>query len=220
MLSYTEENYLKAIFKLAESGGTAVNTNAIAAAMNTTAASATDMVKRLAEKQLLKYEKYKGVLLTRESSERATLLIRRHRLWEVFLTEKLGYSWCEVHDIAEELEHIGGTELSNRLDTYLGHPRFDPHGDPIPDAEGNWTHRKQVLLATLQPGQSGVVTGVNDHTPVFLQYLEQIDLRLGTQLTLGQRNEYDQTLLVELKDKSIYLSHKVAQNLFVELPIN
>ena len=138
--STAEENYLKAIFKITEKEGKTATTNAIAAALNTTAASVTDMLKRLAEKDLINYEKYRGVQLSSGGEQIATILIRKHRLWEVFLVNKLGFAWDEVHELAEQLEHIQGEALVERLDEYLGRPQFDPHGDPIPDAEGRWTY--------------------------------------------------------------------------------
>jgi DtxR family Mn-dependent transcriptional regulator len=215
-ITITEENYLKAIFKLAEKDGKSVLTNSIAGAMNTAAASVTDMLKRLSEKQLIKYEKYRGVALTEEGNLVATALIRKHRLWEVFLVDKLGFAWDEVHDLAEQLEHVQGEMLVDRLDTFLGRPRFDPHGDPIPDAEGRWTYRQQVRLAVLQPGQRGIVTGVDDHAAPFLQYLDQIGLGLGVEVLLSGRIDYDQSVQVRIGGNTeVTLSDKVAQNLFV-----
>jgi DtxR family transcriptional regulator, Mn-dependent transcriptional regulator len=217
-ISQAEENYLKAIFKIAEKEGTPVLTNSIAADMQTTAASVTDMLKRLSEKQLVDYERYRGVTLTNAGSRLATALIRKHRLWEVFLLEKLGFSWDEVHDMAEQLEHIHGDELVNRLDKFLGFPRFDPHGDPIPDAEGRWQPLPQVLLATLQGGQKGHITGVQDHSTTFLQYLGQVGIALGTEIELLERIAYDQSVRVRIGGLSeSVLSEKVAQNLFVRL---
>ena len=216
MASSTEENYLKAIFTIYEKEGVSVSTNAIAAAMHTTPASVSDMLKRLAEKDLIVYEKYKGVMLSAEGVRISTQLIRKHRLWEVFLTEKLEFTWDEVHEIAEELEHIESIDLIDRLDAFLDHPRFDPHGDPIPDAEGRWKHRPQVLLSTLQPGESGVVTGVADHSPVFLQYLQQTGLILGAKVALVERISYDQSVLVRVDEKQeTTLSEKVSKHLFV-----
>jgi len=215
-ITTAEENYLKAIFKIAEKEGKAVLTNSIAAAMNTAAASVTDMLKRLAEKQLIKYEKYRGVELTEEGNRTATVLIRKHRLWEVFLVEKLGFAWDEVHDLAEQLEHVQGESLVDRLDSFLGFPRFDPHGDPIPDAQGRWTFRQQVRVSLLQPGDKGIVTGVDDHATPFLKYLDQIGLGLGVEVLLVNRTEYDQSVQVRIGGKSeVMLSEKVAQNLFV-----
>lgn len=218
MVSNAEENYLKAIFKLSEKDGKTASTNAIAGEMQTSAASVTDMLKRLAEKQLIIYEKYKGVSLTEEGNRLATGLIRKHRLWEVFLVDKLGFAWDEVHDLAEQLEHVQGPELVSRLDDFLGRPRFDPHGDPIPDEEGRWIFRQQVLLATLQTGARGVVTGVDDHDPAFLKYLDQLGLQLGAALELLERHPYDQSVRVRSGDgRELILSEKVSQNLYIKI---
>lgn len=216
-ISTAEENYLKAIFTIAEKGGGPALTNAIAAAMQTTAASVTDMLKRLADKQLLTYEKYRGALLTPTGHRVATALIRKHRLWEVFLVDKLGFAWDEVHDLAEQLEHIQGDALVHRLDAFLGYPRFDPHGDPIPDAEGHWMYREQVLLSTLPPGSSGMVTGVGDHSTSFLQYLDQLSISLGTPINILSRTAYDQSMQVVIGGREVMLSDKVAQNLFAKI---
>jgi DtxR family Mn-dependent transcriptional regulator len=215
--STAEENYLKAIFKISEKEGKAATTNAIAAALNTTAASVTDMLKRLAEKDLINYEKYRGVQLSPGGEQIATILIRKHRLWEVFLVNKLGFAWDEVHELAEQLEHIQGETLVERLDEYLGRPQFDPHGDPIPDAEGRWTYRSQVLLSTLEVGIRGVVTGVEDHSTAFLQYLDRMGLILGAGIVVLERFEYDQSLRV-LNDEGEerILSDKVTQNLYIK----
>jgi len=218
MISHAEENYLKAIFKISEKEAKAASTNAIASEMQTTAASVTDMLKRLAEKNLIVYEKYRGVELSKEGNQVATALIRKHRLWEVFLVEKLGFAWDEVHDMAEQLEHVQGNDLVGRLDTFLGHPKFDPHGDPIPDAEGRWAFRPQSLLSTLKPGDRGVVTGVEDHTPTFLQYLDQLGLTLGAGLELLERFPYDQSVRIRTEDgRELTLSEKVGQNLYVKV---
>jgi DtxR family transcriptional regulator, Mn-dependent transcriptional regulator len=219
MLTQAEENYLKIIFKILEKEAATVGTNAIAAKMLTSAASVTDMLKRLAEKELVVYEKYKGVTLTPKGTQIATILIRKHRLWEVFLVEKLGFAWDEVHEFAEELEHIQGDELISRLDCYLNFPKFDPHGDPIPDSEGNWMHQKQVILASLPLGEKGIITGVEDHSAAFLQYLVQMQLTLGTNIEIQEYFPYDQSLrlLVGANQKSILVSEKVSKNLLVKL---
>jgi DtxR family Mn-dependent transcriptional regulator len=217
-ITQAEENYLKAIFKIEEKETKPVLTNAIAAEMQTTAASVTDMLKRLSDKQLITYEKYRGVQLTEEGNRLATALIRKHRLWEVFLVDKLGFAWDEVHELAEQLEHVHGNNLVQRLDNFLGYPKFDPHGDPIPDANGRWTFRPQALLATLQPGDRGIVTGVDDHSSTFLQYLDQLGLTLGAELELLERFPYDQSVRVRTRDqREFVLSDKVTQNLFVKI---
>lgn len=218
MLSHAEENYLKAIFKISEKEGKSASTNAIASEMQTTAASVTDMLRRLAEKNLIDYAKYRGVQLTEEGGRVATALIRKHRLWEVFLMEKLGFAWDEVHELAEQLEHVQGNTLVERLDVFLGHPRFDPHGDPIPDAQGRWAFRPQVLLSQMQPGDAGAVTGVNDHSAAFLQYLDQLGIALGVRLELLERIPFDQSVRIRTPEGAeLTLSEKVGQNLFLVL---
>lgn len=217
-ISQTEENYLKVIFKLCEQEGTA-NTTAISQLIHTSAASVSDMLKRLARKQVIYYEKWRGVTLTETGNRIATRLIRQHRLWEVFLVEKLKFSWDEVHDIAEQLEHIHSKELMRRLDDYLGNPEFDPHGDPIPDEDGNFAFRKRLLLSELQEGQEGIVVGVNEHSATFLQYLERINLVLRTKVKMLEKFEYDESVHVLLNDeKEQVLSSKVSQNIFLKLP--
>jgi DtxR family transcriptional regulator, Mn-dependent transcriptional regulator len=218
MLSQTEENYLKCIYKLQQETASAALTNHISAAMRTTAGTVTDMIRRLSEKNLIHYEKYKGVTLTDLGTLQATRLVRKHRLWEVFLHDKLGFAWHEVHDIAEELEHCSSEALVERLDHFLGRPQFDPHGDPIPDAQGHVRERKQVPLADALEGKPYVVTGVQEHSPDFLQYLEAAGLRLGAEIKIGQTIPYDQSREVQIQDRSaIMVSEKVCRNLFVQL---
>ena len=217
MFSQTEENYLKAIFNLSKQSGQQVSTNAISREMNTSAASVTDMLKRLAEKNLINYQRYKGVTLTESGNQTATFLIRKHRLWEVFLVEKLHFGWEEVHDIAEELEHIQSETLIDRLDHFLDFPKFDPHGDPIPDRNGQFTYRQQVLLSDLQTGDRGVIVGVKEHSTPFLQYLDRLELQLGIQLIVLEHFDYDGTLRIQLDSKQEHLlSNKVCTNLYVQ----
>lgn len=214
--SFTEENYLKAIFKLFEQLEKPVSTNAIAGEMATSAASVSDMLKKLRDKELINYEKYKGVTLTESGDEIATRLIRRHRLWEVFLVEKLDFSWDEIHDIAEELEHINSRKLTNQLDAFLGFPKFDPHGDPIPDKDGNFTARKQVLLSDAKVNK-GVIVGVNEHSTPFLQQLNRLELVLGTTIEIIEKFEYDGSLHIKINEESEQtISGKMAQNIFIK----
>ena len=211
-----EENYLKAIFKIAERDGAPVATNAIASAMNTAAASVTDMLKRLADKKLISYEKYKGVQLSKSGQKLATELIRKHRLWETFLVTKLGFAWDQVHEFAEQLEHIQGDLLTQHLDKFLGYPRFDPHGEPIPDAEGKWETQDQISLAMMGVGDKGKITNVADDSSVFLQYLNQIGLELNSEIEVLQQFPYDHSVKVRLNNQELLLSEKVSQNLFVK----
>ena len=216
-ISKTEENYLKAVFSILEKGKSSASTNSISHRMNTSAASVTDMVKRLAKKKLVIHESHKGVKLTKEGNRIATMLIRKHRLWEVFLVEKLDFQWDEVHEMAEELEHIQSQELIDRLDGFLGNPKFDPHGDPIPDADGNFATRQQIALNELDKGEVGVVVGVRESSTPFLQYLDQLNLGLGTTIKILEKFDYDHSARVMIdNDNEIVISGKVCQNLFLQ----
>lgn len=216
LLTQTEENYLKAIYKANERTKKSVNTNTIARYMNTSAASVTDMMKKLAQKELIIYEKYKGAKLSPEGSRRATSVIRKHRLWETFLVEKLGFSWEEVHEIAEELEHIKSDKLIARLDEFLEFPKYDPHGDPIPNAEGKFTLREQIVAAKLQPGDRGILVGVKNHETSFLDHLNQNDISLGSELMIKDRSSFDKSLVVIVNNnKETLLTEQVSKNLLV-----
>ena len=167
MYSFTEENYLKAIYKLQELKAEAINTNSIAGVMATKAASVTDMIKKLSDKKLLKYQKYKGVQLTEAGKKIAVFTLRKHRLWETFLYNKLNFNWDEVHDLAEQLEHIQSIDLTDKLDKYLGFPTHDPHGDPIPERNGEIKTTNFILLSFLHKGNAGIISGVVNHSSIF-----------------------------------------------------
>jgi DtxR family transcriptional regulator, Mn-dependent transcriptional regulator len=217
MISQTEENYLKAIYKITESEGKSASTNAIAAAMNTAAASVTDMIGRLDKKGFVNYVKSKGATLSPEGEIAAKSLVRKHRLWEVFLCEKMGYAWDECHELAEELEHIQSDDLINRLDKFLGKPQYDPHGDPIPDAEGNFTLRSQMLLSELKVGSKGIVVGVKEHGSAFLQFLDRQKLILGAKVKVLEIYEFDDSVKILLNDTTeLTVSNKVSQNIFLK----
>ena len=217
-LSNSEENYLKAIFKIYERTQKAASTNAIAEQMSTKAASVTDMLKRLSEKELINYKKYHGVTLTEKGSAIAKNLIRKHRLWEVFLTDKLQFAWDQVHELAEQLEHIKSDELINRLDNFLENPKFDPHGDPIPDSSGHIEYRKQYFLSQLNKGDEAVIVGVYEHDTAFLKYLEQLHLLLGTRIKIVDLFDYDGSLLLLVNDHhQITITSKVSKNLLVQI---
>jgi DtxR family Mn-dependent transcriptional regulator len=218
MHSFTEENYLKAIYHLSEGNMMAVSTNQIAEMTSTKAASVTDMLKKLAEKKLINYIKYQGVTLTSTGVNAAVNIIRKHRLWEVFLVEKLGFKWDEVHDIAEELEHINSETLINRLDDFLGNPAADPHGDPIPDRTGIIKHKKLVKISDMQPGESGTVSGVSEHSSVFLKLLEKLGLTLGTKIIISELIEFDGSIMLTIDQKTDRtISREVAKNILVIL---
>ena len=216
MVTLSEENYLKAIFHLSKQDSQAVSTNAIARKMETKASSATDMIKKLSEKDFVAYQKYKGVKLTNNGRLAAAAVIRKHRLWEVFLVDKLHFSWDEVHDVAEQLEHIKSEKLTQELDSFLDYPTKDPHGDPIPDSKGKIPSTKKLLLAKVNQSQSCICVGVKDSSSEFLQYLDKYNIALGTNIDVLSKESYDESMTVKINNIKRLISKEVAQNLFVK----
>ncbi|MGN7820620.1 metal-dependent transcriptional regulator [Chitinophaga varians] len=214
-LSIAEENYVKAIYKLQE-GDTAVTTNGLAYELDTKPASVTDMAKKLKEKQLIDYEKYKGITLTTEGRKTALQIVRRHRLWECFLVDKLAFSWEEVHELAEELEHVRSEKLTTRLSEYLGNPTVDPHGDPIPDAHGRMAKPRPQTSLDQANAKRLVVTAVTDQSVALLAFLNAKGIRLGTQLEIVTHYEYDNSIEIKMKHApSLTISEQVAKNIMV-----
>ena len=214
--SIAEENYIKAIWHLQQNDNN-VTTNELAAELHTKPASVTDMLKRLKEKKLLNYEPYYGVKLNADGKKLALNIIRKHRLWEYFLVEKLKFNWDEVHAIAEELEHVSSRELIERLDNFLGSPRFDPHGDPIPDHSGKMESVNQVSLHELKENTLAVVTGVGDQSTGLLELLNKKKINIGTQLEIKQRNSYDASIEIKIGNRPlITLSEQLAKKIFVK----
>ena len=216
-MTFSEENYLKAIYHLTASLETEVSTNAIAEMMETKASSVTDMLKKLSEKDLVNYKKYQGVSLTENGKLSAKMIVRKHRLWEVFLVEKLNFSWDEVHDIAEQLEHIKSEQLINRLDDFLGNPTEDPHGDPIPDAKGRIIKIEKYLLSELTENQIGICVGVKDTSSEFLKYLDKQEIALGSRIEFLSKESFDLSVRIKINNKELSISNKIASNLFVKL---
>lgn len=216
MLSFTEENYLKTIYRLSDGGEKAVLTNEIAESMSTKAASVTDMVKKLSGKNLIAYEKYYGVKITKHGKTEALMVIRKHRLWETFLVDKLNFSWDEVHDVAEQLEHIQSSLLIEKLDEFLGFPTADPHGHPIPDKNGKVQRIKQIPLAEAPQNKKSIVQSVRDGTPSFLQYLSKIGVYIGAKITILEKIEFDSSLEILIDGKKkVFISRDAAENLLV-----
>ncbi|NUY80233.1 metal-dependent transcriptional regulator [Flavobacterium sp. MAH-1] len=214
-MTFSEENYLKTIYHLTSVTDAEVSTNAIAEKMETKASSVTDMLKKLAEKELVSYKKYQGVSLTDQGLLAAKMIVRKHRLWEVFLVEKLDFNWDEVHDIAEQLEHIQSEQLINRLDDFLGNPTEDPHGDPIPDALGRIVKVEKQLLSELEESQSGICVGVKDTSSEFLKYLDKQKISLGTKIDIVSKEAFDLSLRIKANGSEMTISNKIAGNLFV-----
>ena len=216
--SLSEENYLKAIYKLSERNPEPVSTSALAGFLGMKAASVTDMLQKLAEKKLIRYRKYQGVILTESGKKIALNIIRKHRLWELFLVSRLGFPWDEVHDLAEQLEHIQSEKLVQQLDQYLGKPKFDPHGDPIPDDKGNFSYQKNYPLSEAKEQVTVTIAGVADHQPAFLQYLQKNGLSLGKKIRVKETTDYDKSMDISLPDSKtlIHISYDVAKNILVK----
>lgn len=217
MLSQTEENYLKAIYNLYCSEGGIVSTNAIADAINTKAASATVMIQRLSKKGLLTYHKYQGVAPTETGEKAALAVIRKHRLWEVFLVQKLKFKWDEVHDVAEQLEHVNSPMLIEQLDRFLGYPKYDPHGDPIPNAQGEIEASPTLTLNMLSPGEECRVISAKDSSTSFLNYLDKVKISLGAQVCVMDHFDFDDSYSVSVDASQPFtISKKAAENIYVE----
>jgi DtxR family Mn-dependent transcriptional regulator len=214
-LTQSEENYLKTIFHL-QQGQEAVSTNAVADYMQTRAASVTDMLKKLNAKKLLHYKPYYGFYLSAEGKKLATHIIRRHRLWEVFLSHKLKFSWDEVHSLAEELEHVSSKKLIDKLDEYLGYPPVDPHGDPIPDSNGKLKPANQLNLTDLPENEPAQVVSVTDQSKKMLDDLTEKNIAIGTRIEIRKRSLFDQSMQVKIKNKHITLTAQLARHLFVK----
>lgn len=215
--SFAEENYLKVIYRLSESTDVDISTNAIAEMTQTKAASVTDMLRKLSEKGWVNYQKYQGVRLTAAGEKIALGIVRKHRLWEVFLVDKMGFSWDEVHEIAEQLEHIESDALIEKLDAFLGFPSVDPHGDPIPSKDGKLPHVSYKKLSDLKINQSCVFMGVAKDATVFLQTLDKLHLSLGAKMDIKELNEFDRSMLISINDHlPVFISFDVAKNILVK----
>ena len=216
MFTLSEENYLKAIYHLEAFSGKGISTNAIAEKVDAKASSVTDMVKKLADKEVLFYKKYRGVTLSDLGNKIAISVIRKHRLWELFLVEKLNFSWDEVHDVAEQLEHIKSPKLINELDAFLGFPKKDPHGDPIPDKEGKFQKIEKQLLSTLEVNQIGICVGVSDSSSEFLKYLDNNNISLGKKIVVLSKESFDGSLTILINTKKITISKKISNNIYIQ----
>lgn len=215
MFSFTEENYLKSIYHLSVHGSLEVSTNAISDSINTKPASVSDMLRKLSQKGVVNYVKYQGVSLTDEGKKQALEVIRKHRLWEVFLVEKLKFNWDEVHDIAEQLEHIQSKILIKRLDEFLGYPNYDPHGDPIPSENGDLVPKVQIPLNEVQLKATCLVVGLKETSPLFLQYLDKAGIYIGAKIKVMDIIEFDASREILLDNKkTISISNEVSKNIF------
>ncbi|HYF29844.1 MAG TPA: metal-dependent transcriptional regulator [Chitinophagaceae bacterium] len=214
--SASKENYLKAIFHLQSQDGV-VTTNELAGELQTRAASVTDMLKKLKDQKLLIYERYRGFRLSADGRKVAIQIIRKHRLWEYFLVEKLRFGWDEVHEIAEELEHISSKKLIDRLDEYLGFPKSDPHGDPIPDTSGKFERVEQVNLLQLPLNQLAEISSVTNQSSGILELMSHKNLAIGTRLEVKKKFDFDNSLEIKVRNQpTVTISEDVAKNIFVK----
>ena len=216
MFTFSEENYLKALFHLERKSPAGVNTNALAEELDTKASSVTEMLKKLSEKGSVVYRKYQGAKLSSDGKSNALKVIRKHRLWELFLVEKLNFDWAEVHDLAEQLEHIKSDKLVLELEKYLGYPKKDPHGDPIPDAEGNLAKESSCFLSEMKVSENCICIGVRNSSAAFLQYLNKKEIALGTVIKIVEKEVFDQSLLIMYDEKEVRISSSVANNIYVK----
>jgi DtxR family Mn-dependent transcriptional regulator len=216
MLSYTEENYLKALLKISlENEVSEVGTNELATNLEVKPATVSDMLKKLKEKELVTYEKYGKIKMTKTGRKSAINIVRKHRLWETFLFEKLEFSWDEVHEVAEQLEHIQSAKLIDKLDSFLNFPKFDPHGDPIPNAKGELNVLTTTTLANVQIGTYCKVAAVKDNSSAFLKYVDKIGLQIDSKIKVLAKEDYDDLLQIEVNKMKFAVSQKFAENILV-----
>lgn len=216
MLTTTEENYIKALLRISVEGDGEAGTNQLAARLEVRPATVTDMVKKLSEKDLVDYKRYGKIKLTEKGRTKATEIVRKHRLWETFLYDKLEFSWDEVHDVAEQLEHIQSDKLIEQLDKYLGYPEFDPHGDTIPKANEEFVQEVRKSLADSKVGMLYSVIAVKDNSQEFLQYASRLGLTISTELTVIEHFSFDNSLAISIHGDTINVSKKVAENIYIK----
>ena len=216
MITLAEENYLKAILATSLNTDGKVSTNSIADEIGTSAASVSDMLKKLQNKNLVKYKKYKGTKLSKRGIKRAVGILRKHRLWETFLVKELEFNWGEVHEVAEQLEHIKSKELVDKLEVFLNHPKFDPHGEPIPTKNGEIPKNNNIPLNQIKIGAKGHVMGVTLDEKTFLDYLTKLNISIGTGIEVLETISFDQSLNIKIENKKKHISNNVAKHLLIK----
>ena len=216
MFTQSEENYLKAIFQLQEEIEGGISTSSLSEKLETKAASVTEMLKRLSDKELVDYQKYYGVQLTESGRKQALLIVRKHRLWEYFLVERLNFNWDEVHEVAEQLEHIKSPKLVEELDSFLGRPEYDPHGDPIPDKHGQLPKSPTKKLSQLKLGDHGICKGFNDNSSAFLQFLDKQNIGLHTPIEVLHIEKFDESMTVKIAQREVLLSKTATDNIYID----
>lgn len=217
MITRSEENYIKAILSINLEKNSIVSTNEIAKILETSAASVTEMIKKLQDKKLVIYEKYKGVKLSKAGRIKAFEILRKHRLWETFLVKKLDFSWGEVHEVAEQLEHIKSEKLTDKLDHFLNYPKFDPHGEPIPTKSGIIPSTKRITLSEMKINSKGIIMGVSLDNKEFLDHLTKISISIGTKIEAIDRIIFDQSMKIKINSKIEHISKEIANNILIKV---
>ena len=217
MITRSEENYLKTIFSVYMQTQSNVSTNEIANLLDTSPASVTEMIKKLQEKNLVIYEKYNGVMLSDDGKNKAISIIRKHRLWETFLVRKLDFSWSEVHDVAEQLEHIKSEKLIDKLDQLLNYPKFDPHGDPIPSKKGVFKFQERISISEMDINEVGIIMGVSLDNKDFLDYLTKLKISIGTKVKVIAQIKFDQSMKIKFDSKIEHISKEIAENILIKI---
>lgn len=216
MNSFTEENYLKAMFSLSEKSGE-ITVNDLSKSLNIKMPTVNSMVKRLSNKGYINYQSYKPMTLTEEGRKAALLVIRKHRLTEMFLVEKMGFGWEEVHEVAEQIEHIHSPKFFAKMDEMLDYPKVDPHGSPIPDKSGQINLKNYNPLSSFSKGDKVTLVAVTNSNDEFLKYLNSKNLQLDTEIEVLEKEEFDQSMTVKYDGRKVTLSDKVTEKLLVEI---
>ena len=217
MITRSEENYLKSIFSVFMQTKNNVSTNEIANLLDTSPASVTEMIKKLQDKSLVIYEKYNGVRLSKLGEKKAIAIIRKHRLWETFLVNKLDFSWSEVHEVAEQLEHINSEKLTDKIDQLLNYPKFDPHGDPIPSKNGIFNFQERVSIFEMDIDEEGIIMGVSLDNKDFLDHLTKLKISIGTKVKVIEQIKFDQSMKISYDSKTEHVSKEIAENILVKI---
>ena len=217
MITRSEENYLKSIFSVFMQTQNNVSTNEIANLLDTSPASVTEMIKKLQDKSLVVYEKYNGVRLSKLGEKKAIAIIRKHRLWETFLVNKLDFSWSEVHEVAEQLEHINSEKLTDKIDQLLNYPKFDPHGDPIPSKNGIFNFQERVSIFEMDVNEEGIIMGVSLDNKDFLDHLTKLKISIGTKVKVIEQIKFDQSMKISFDSKTEHVSKEIAENILVKI---
>ncbi len=217
MLSIAEENYIKQLLSLSldRDAKEGIGTNELAVSLSVKPSTVNDMLKKLRQKELIDYEKYGKIQLTNSGRKIGMDILRKHRLWETFLYQKLDFTWDEVHEVAEQLEHIQSIKLIEKLDKFLEFPEFDPHGDPIPNAEGEIQILSKLVLSDAEIGKTYRMVAVKDNSAVFLNYVMELGLGINNKIEIVSKQDFDESMEIKIKEETVRVSKKFSQNIYI-----